>query len=507
MAITEPYGSIFSFKTPYLDKASDRLYAEQRQREQMRQQQQRVLDDEFAKNMANVKDIDVPEIAKKYGDWKLHYQQLQKNGSVSPEQQLENLRKKADIYRAINESKAQKERDENDRKLLGTHPENLVDEANDVLLQRYKTPTSQLGSVMFKNPLGQDVALGNYNILYNGTNYNSAEDATKAKGQLLTNEVPNGDNLDTYQFHGNTPQQVKDYYLGVMGKREANKFYRNRLMNLPADELTKTEALYNSIPDSQFQLMGQKKPKLEFSDLNNQADTYATYEAMKAAVENVPRMTKTALSDAAKMRMQTAKEKDVISFREGLAQANRKEMLDLREKAKSLGEKTADVWIDNYIDKLSEEASQEGKPRLEYTSGTSGQKTTAPIIEVDPTLSKALEKQKVQPSEIMVLPDGKFKPIYYKYDSNNERVKGSDGAFKVDMDLSRPITREQLKLALGGKTVSPTQRTKEMLNQQSATPKKQYSYNGKSYSSEQIEKAAKQNNMTIDEYIKKAGIK
>lgn len=189
---------------------------------------------------------------------------------------------------------------------------------------------------------------------------------------------------------------------------------------------------------------------------------------------------------------------------EGIRQANRKEMLDLREKAKSLGQSANDVWIDNYIDKLEEEANTPGKERMSYMTKW-GTQPQAPVISVDPVLAKALEKQKVQPGDIMILPDGKYKPIYYKY-KDGERIPDEKGGFKVDTELSVPITRDQLKLSLGAKSVSPTQRTKEMLNQQQVSQKK-YSYKGKTFTTEQIDKAAKQSNMTVDEYLKKYGIK
>lgn len=318
MAIQAPYGDIFQFTTPYIDRASAQLHQEQIQRDLMRQKNQAALDDEFAKNMANVKDIDVPEIAQKYGDWKQSRQMLMRKGQVSPEEQLDDLRKRAEVYRAINESKLVKQEDEDYRKLGGTHPENLVDDWHEVLMQRLKTPTSQLGE------------LRNKSLFYTGTDYNSADDLTKAKGQLVPNVRTEGDNDVTYQAYGNTPEQVKQHILGVMGKRDANKFYRNKLMNLPADELVKTREAYEALPDSQFELMGQKKPKLSFDHLDNNADTMATYIAMKSAIENVPRKIKEDLTDAAKMRMQAEKEKDVAAFRLGLQNKYAKGLYDYK---------------------------------------------------------------------------------------------------------------------------------------------------------------------------------
>ena len=169
-------------------------------------------------------------------------------------------------------------------------------------------------------------------------------------------------------------------------------------------------------------------------------------------------------------------------FMEGLRQKNRLDLLKEREKAKSLGQAADDVWIDNYIDSLEDDANEGGKDKLKFTQ-KGGRPVIAPIIEVDPVLAKALEKQKLQPAEVMVLPDGMYKPVYYKYDEKGQRIPTKSGGYEVDNELSTPISRQQLKLALGGKSVSATQRTREMLNQPKTEQKYESittgTYNGK----------------------------
>jgi hypothetical protein len=71
-----PYGDAYLVGTPAIDRMSQQLYAEQKQRELIRQKQGAALDEEFAKNVANVRDVDVPEITKRYGEWKTANQQL-----------------------------------------------------------------------------------------------------------------------------------------------------------------------------------------------------------------------------------------------------------------------------------------------------------------------------------------------------------------------------------------------------------------------------------------------
>lgn len=183
----------------------------------------------------------------------------------------------------------------------------------------------------------------------------------------------------------------------------------------------------------------------------------------EAAKADAVMSAKNAVNSGVELRKDESLDLQRQIFMEGLRQKNRLQLLSERQKAKALGAAADDVWIDNYLDKLEEEANRPGGERMSYMT-KEGTQPQAPVISVDPVLAKALEKQKMQPSDIMILPDGRYKPIYYQY-KDGQRIPDREGSFKVDTELSVPITRDQLKLALGGKAVSPNQRTKEMLNQ------------------------------------------
>jgi len=87
-----PFGNIFEVKTPATDRLGERIHQEERQREVYRQQQSRILDDEFARNMSGIRDSDIGDLTKAYGDYKISYQNtLKKREGVSPEEQLEVL--------------------------------------------------------------------------------------------------------------------------------------------------------------------------------------------------------------------------------------------------------------------------------------------------------------------------------------------------------------------------------------------------------------------------------
>jgi hypothetical protein len=141
-----PFGNIFEVKSPATDRLTERIYREERQRELYRQQQSRMLDDEFARNMSGIRDSDIGDLTKAYGDYKLSYQNtLKKRGGVSPDEQLAVLRKKAAIYDIINKSKQEKAWEDMQSKQITTDKKGIyADDAAEQLRVRRSKPLGKL---------------------------------------------------------------------------------------------------------------------------------------------------------------------------------------------------------------------------------------------------------------------------------------------------------------------------------------------------------------------------
>lgn len=511
-----PYGDIFYVQTPALDRMTQQLYQEQKQREQLRQRQAAALDDEFAKNVAGIRDADVPELTKLYSDWKLSNQSaMKKREGVSPEEQLQLLRKKGDMYKKIAESKAGLAEEEDLRKGIQKDADNYDDNASTYLAVRRRTPLSQLDSA-YKDEKGNPINLRDYNTYkYKGTDTDFQKILTTAAGtpkQVYQKEEPaDKNNLQfkiTPYLYGNTPAQFKESVLNSLAQHKAGRDAEAIISQVDPQVIKSVDQEFKAIPLERWKQMGVDNPQdLVIRNADSKAEKFATHHAQLYALNNLPKEGTPIFRDNKEALRKADLQKDI--FLEGLKQKNRLGLIAEREQAKSLGQAANDVWIDNYIDKLTDEGNEPGKGQVKMTyMSKEGSEQVAPVITVDPVLAKALEKQKVQPSDIMILPDGRYKPIYYQYGSDGKRIEDKKGGFKVDAELSVPISRDQLKLSLGAKSVSPTQRTKEMLNNRAEAPKKKsYSYKGKTFTSEQIEKAAKQSNITVDEYINKYGIK
>ncbi len=166
------------------------------------------------------------------------------------------------------------------------------------------------------------------------------------------------------------------------------------------------------------------------------------------------------------MQQKTVKSelKDDVFAREKAMQAIRnsdaKGLIALRHSIDKKDEEANNVWLDSYIDKVTEEGMS-GTPVL-YSGG----KGLEHDIAIDPTLNKALEIDKQTPDRVTSTQDGKYRLIFYKYDDKGKTDE-------IDKNRTREISRDALKLALGGKSVSASQRPKEMLHGQggSAAPK------------------------------------
>jgi hypothetical protein len=146
MAYNRPYGNDFIVQTPHLDELEKRVYADHVRQQQQRYQENKLLDDEFARNLAGIRDADIGDLTKAYGDFKMSYQNMMKNRhGVNPEQQMDILRKKAAVYDVINKSKQQKDWEKSQGTQIMRDTKGLyADDAQSQLRNRMNTPISQL---------------------------------------------------------------------------------------------------------------------------------------------------------------------------------------------------------------------------------------------------------------------------------------------------------------------------------------------------------------------------
>lgn len=107
-----PFGDIYSVPTPEraVNAIAEKIYREKLMQDQQRRMEEKALDDDFGKNIARVKSVDVPEISQAYNEFKQAHIGLQKKGSqATPEDQMAVLLAKAKVDEKINGSVEDKE--------------------------------------------------------------------------------------------------------------------------------------------------------------------------------------------------------------------------------------------------------------------------------------------------------------------------------------------------------------------------------------------------------------
>jgi len=149
-----PYGDAFITATPALDRLSQQLYGEHIRKERYKEQQDKMLDDEFARNMSGIRDSDIGDLTKAYGDYKLAYQAGMKKQNITPAEQLEILKKKASVYDVINKSKQGKLWEDLQQKQIMNDKKGIyADDAHQQLIGRRNTPISKLDTTKDENLL------------------------------------------------------------------------------------------------------------------------------------------------------------------------------------------------------------------------------------------------------------------------------------------------------------------------------------------------------------------
>lgn len=240
-----PYGDIYSFGTKATDTISQRLYAEQQKQEADQRKSLSDLDNEFGKDVAGVRAADMDDLTKAYGDYKaaridqIKRENLKKE-SLTPQEQLGVLQKKAAVYKLINDSKAQKEAEKSTAQDITKNHIKYTKDAPDQLQGILKTPVSKFGDA---NPFD--------GLLYKGnmTDFNKLLSDANGKPQPLSDEVVDNPDLKRKEVTkvtrlNNPIEYYNSLRTGLAGQQKSDDFIRT-FGNITPEELQNTELKYN----------------------------------------------------------------------------------------------------------------------------------------------------------------------------------------------------------------------------------------------------------------------
>jgi len=282
--IQAPFGDIYSIGSPYLDKLSDRLYQEDRQKKQQEVKSAKMLDDEFAKNMAGIRDADIPDLTKAYGDWKLANQVLMKKGNATPEEQLAVLKKKADMYNVLSKSKAQREAEKAQGTDVMKNPNGYIEGAHGELIKIMNTPVSKIGDLDVFEPL---------KFKGNVTNFTPLLKAAAGTPKDMEDEIvvnPNGLQKEVTKVKrvNNANEYFDALRSGIIGSKGSSNFIRT-FGNISPESYKLTEDQYNQMMADPVMAkrFGNPKPLPPTEDLTD-TEKVAKYMAMQHALVNHP---------------------------------------------------------------------------------------------------------------------------------------------------------------------------------------------------------------------------
>ena len=465
----QAYGDIYQVPTSAIDNIANRLIRDQQQRELEKRQQDKALDDEFGKNIAGVKSIDIPEITKAYNDFKQAHIMLQKKGAkATPQDQMDVMIKKQNAFSEIAASKEDKEywgmraKDGKNNKRYNPNYQLVISEG-------LNTPTKKRN-----RDLDDDKLLAKYAM----PNIDKEIANAAGKGQEIELQVgvdekdPLKDKVEVFKTINPPNVFYNNLFTGLAARSDNKGFVRSVTDNMTDEEKEKLRVAYEAkIQDPKFKaLYGETQP-FPASAANTELGQAVALKTMEAVV-NLPLQPVKSESKINADRALTRKRAEGMAdwkIKEAIRQAGRRELLGMREAAKAAGEEANDLWIDQYLGGLENDAKAGGKTQTYKFNN--GNIVEGYPIEVDPVMSKALGFDSKNQGRLMVTKDGKYVPMFYKTDENYEPIM-KNGSYIIDGTKTNVLTQDAIKLALGGKA-GVKQLNKEMTQQQPTGKKKE----------------------------------
>ena len=443
-----PYGDAFIVQTPTLDRWSQQMYIEQKQRQAKQQQEDAAIDATLQKEVGKVRSVDTPEVIQAYHDYKqgrkqlLFNKELQKDPLAFNQAQQKVLQDYQRVFTTANKSEELK----NMQKELSTdrikNPNAYADDFGQRMATLMNTPVSKVGQ---HEVYGDLTNWDKY--MYGGSNTDFGKMVRDGVGhtprKYYGKEVPIEGGLQyktpVYEY-GNTPSQVKDYLVGAMSMRQAGRDAAYQWDRLPEKEIEETIKAYQSLPKDYWEKIGLKEPQDLFpKNPDNKAENYASFLAMKDAISRAPIEGKPEFrkDEAAMMRAQEAKERRMQALRH----ADAKDLIKFKKDIDPNDTELNNVWYESYLDKVMSDAKQHGERHHVFNPKTGESQLYYNMVKPDPFLLKSFSIGTATPDRIGVTDSGELIPIFIKYDDKGNMIKTKAGTPALDENYTQPMTR------------------------------------------------------------------
>lgn len=266
-----PTGNAFIIRTPKTDRLEQQIVQDQKQKDLAEQRQSQLLDSEFSKNAAAIRDIDVKPAIELYGKYKQIGKELYKNGNKMPPEkriamQLEKQRAASDYYTLTAKSKELKDVEDLGQKNYFKDPNKMEETTPDYLLQSRNTPVlSHPGVADIMN--NTELKTKDFSKIVSG-----AMGGNNGKPIKVANDIKDNGNLTSTQTDYlalNSPSQFSQKVQeGVFTNRDKNKF----VLQHSYDDLAAQDLLtkYNELRQTPaFKKAYPNEPEISPDDLND----------------------------------------------------------------------------------------------------------------------------------------------------------------------------------------------------------------------------------------------
>lgn len=458
-----PYGDAFLVETPAIDKMEERLYNQERERQLLRQKDAEALDQQFSKNVAAIRDVDVDDFTNAYNDWKQSNQLLMRSKNLSGadygKAQLQVQKKLADVYKLANASKQQREKEEDLAKRYMMKPDDFNDNATNLLITARNTPIGRLQTFQVKDEKGEPVVMdltNAENYLYRDkTNWQpilqKAAGTLEPRGMATEEPTPDGMQRKVTSYKAmNDPLRYYNSILGAFSTPRADSSLAKRYPFTPEEAATITDEFekYRNTPEFKNIYGDVRFP--ESSGLSAGAKT-AKLLAMQHVLQNKP---VAVVSYKPNTDEATKRKENFVREMTGTRFENSKELIRLNNMYRDLrDDKKAEeqaAGLEAFIDSQIQEANKNPIHLWNPSTGVStdeGDTKASPLI-----LSAFSERDNAgninTVSKITALKDGTF------------RIKGPN--------IDKVISRDEYRVGLGNKIFN----TKTKIAQ-TTPPKKQ----------------------------------
>ncbi|PWT73187.1 MAG: hypothetical protein C5B59_14000 [Bacteroidetes bacterium] len=450
----QPYGNIYSAATPILDNTVRTLQAEEYARTQQARAFSSQMDSELARQLGNVKNVDIPDIVDAWNKYKTAKSAIYFNPTLAnnprayAQAQIEANQALGDYMQRTSASRQHRDMLLNIRNAYEKNHNLFADNALDLYSRGMNTKTSDI--MNYDMGGGKTVDLANPNsYLWQGPNTNWADLIKKAAGtpsvkysEITPPKEGEFTNTITPYSYGASPGEFYQNFLGSLGTHAAANDAAKEMARITPEAINAMASRYMALgPAYWMRATGQPNPQ-PIPWGNTPQEQFAAYKTMEHAVNTVPSAGKISFEDnkgalaAYKNKLVQDRQEAVQALRAG----DQRRLALLKEGFKGKP-KLQDQTINDWFQSVKDDAGYDPNESHLYATG----EKAAPEIDLTPYMADAeksgeFSDKPIAPTSAEFIGNGKIQLNYQYLGTDQQQHEGK-----------KIITEQQFKLDVGSR--------------------------------------------------------